>query len=121
MPPFDPSPSASHIVLNATEVRLLDENGELMTGTSLRRLLHMKHERAFRRAMASGRLPVSVFQLPGRKGWFARTRDVAAWLVSLDTVIGGFGKKETPVPPRVPRCLAGDEEPSAPLPADDVA
>lgn len=60
-----------------------------MTGASLRLLLHMKHERAFRRAAAAGRLPVSVFRLPGRKGWFARTRDVAAWLASLDTLAAG--------------------------------
>jgi len=80
-----PSPDGSQSGINTFEINLLKEHGELMTGTSLRLLWHMKHERAFRRAAVAGRLPVSVFRLPGRKGWFARTRDVAAWLASLDT------------------------------------
>lgn len=77
-PRQDPIASASPF-----EARLLEENGELMDGAALRRLLHMGHDRSFRRALAAGHLPVSVFHLPGRKGWFARTGDVAAWLASL--------------------------------------
>lgn len=72
------------------ESDLLARHGELMDGAALMALLHMNHERTLRRAIASNTLPVSVFRLAGRKGWYARTRDVAAWLVS----IGGEGGSE---------------------------
>lgn len=39
-----------------------------------------KTERSFRRAAQSGRLPVPVFRLEGRRGWFAKTSDVERWL-----------------------------------------
>lgn len=65
------------------ESDLLARHGELMDGAALMALLHMNHERTLRRAIASNTLPVGVFRLAGRKGWYARTRDVAAWLVSI--------------------------------------
>lgn len=72
------------------ESDLLARHGELMDGAALMALLHMNHERTLRRAIAANALPVSVFRLAGRKGWYARTRDVAAWLV----FIGGTGGAE---------------------------
>jgi len=85
-------PGAPHFLGSSIEQALLEEHGELMTGASLRRLLHMGHERAFRRALTAGRLPVSVFQLPGRKGWFARTRDVAHWLACVGAAAKADGQ-----------------------------
>ncbi len=65
------------------ESRLVDEYGELMGALALMKLLHVTNERTFRRIAAAGTLPVSVFHVPGRQGWFARTRDVATWLDSV--------------------------------------
>lgn len=70
------------------ESTLLEKHGELMDGAALRGLLHMSHERTFRRAIAASALPVGVFRLAGRKGWYARTRDVAAWLASVGNAAG---------------------------------
>lgn len=89
-------PIGHQAIKNPIEISLLGAHGELMTGADLRRLLRMNHERAFRRAAAAGRLPVSVFRLPGRKGWFARTRDVAAWLASIDVSAICPGDESTP-------------------------
>lgn len=63
---------------------LLTEHGELMTGRELMRVFRYGSERAFRRAAIAGRLPVPAVRIEGRPGWFARTRDVAHWLDSLD-------------------------------------
>lgn len=65
------------------ESSLVGEHGELMGAVALMKLLHVANERTFRRIAAAGGLPVSVFHVPGRQGWFARTRDVAAWLDSV--------------------------------------
>jgi hypothetical protein len=63
--------------------RLLAEHGELMAGRAIQSLLKYPSDRTFRRAVAAGTLPVQVFRLPGRVGWFARTDQVGAWLEKL--------------------------------------
>ncbi|MFC6187688.1 hypothetical protein ACFPZE_07080 [Pseudoxanthomonas mexicana] len=58
-------------------------HGELMDSQALVALFKFGSERSFRRSASKGALPVTVFRVPGRRGWFARTRDVAAWLAEL--------------------------------------
>lgn len=65
------------------EDALVERNGELMTGEPLRRSMGYRSERSFARAIKEGTVPVPLIALTGRRGWFARTRDVAAWLRSL--------------------------------------
>lgn len=65
--------------------RLLAEHGELMDGRAIQSLLKYPSDRTFRRAVAAGTVPVHVFRLPGRMGWFARTDQVSAWLEKLGT------------------------------------
>jgi len=84
----DPTDDEIQSLPNSYESTLLEKHGELMDGAALRILLHMKHERTFRRAIAASALPVGVFRLAGRKGWYARTRDVAAWLASVGNAAG---------------------------------
>ena len=67
---------------------LLEANGELMTGMPLWRALGFKGERAFQRAAQRGWLPIAVFELPHRRGRYAKTRDVSEWLASLGMVDG---------------------------------
>lgn len=62
---------------------LITKNGELISGAALWRALGYRSERSFHRAVVSDRLPVRVFSLPGRRGRYARTRDVAHWLGTL--------------------------------------
>ncbi|MBB3814761.1 hypothetical protein FHY13_003132 [Xanthomonas arboricola] len=68
-----------------SEIRegLLRRHGELLTGKALRQCLGFGSVRSFQRAVTEGALPVITFTLPGRRGRFARTRDVAAWLATL--------------------------------------
>lgn len=61
---------------------LLALHGELMDGQALAALFKFGSDRSFRRNASQGRLPVSVFRVPGRRGWFARTREVGQWLSS---------------------------------------
>jgi hypothetical protein len=61
---------------------LLARHGVLMDGRALAALFKFGSSRSFRRAAQNGALPVSVFRIAGRRGWFARSRDVAAWLAS---------------------------------------
>lgn len=68
--------------LTLEEARLVACHGDLMDGRALTALFKFSSSRSFRRSAAKGLLPVSVFRMPGRRGWFARTRDVAAWLAA---------------------------------------
>ena len=69
--------------LDDTAQRLLHEHGELMGGQVLRKCLGYRAARAFQIAALAGRLPVPTFELPGRRGRYAKTVDVARWLDSL--------------------------------------
>ncbi len=55
----------------------------LLGGKRLRGLLGFESGEAFRAAIRTGRVPVALFKIPGRKGWFAQSDDVSAWLSSL--------------------------------------
>ncbi|HZR02488.1 MAG TPA: hypothetical protein VFA81_04860 [Burkholderiales bacterium] len=71
------------MTLQGIQDDLLARHGELMTGEPLRRALGFASERSFLRAAKGKNLPVRVFELAGRRGRFARTRDVAQWLSTL--------------------------------------
>lgn len=62
---------------------LVARHGALVSGKTLRQLLGFKSESAFRSAVLSGRVPVAVFSLAGRRGFFAKTQEVEDWLRSL--------------------------------------
>lgn len=68
----------------------------LLSGAALRTALGFASAYAFRAAVHSGRLPVWVFKIPGRQGWFCRAADVAAWLRTLDDIAEG---KQQPARP----------------------
>lgn len=63
-------------------------HGDLMDGKALAGLLKFGSDRSFRRAAAKGTLPVSVFRVKGRSGWFVTTRDVAAWMAGASVSAG---------------------------------
>lgn len=62
---------------------LLKKYGPLMGGEDLRRALGYRTWSAFARAARLDGLGVKVFELPGRRGKFALTIDVATWLVAM--------------------------------------
>jgi len=58
----------------------LAEHDQLLDSHELARIFKFGSARSFRRAAVAGNLPVSVFRLPGRRGWYSRAADVADWL-----------------------------------------
>lgn len=60
--------------------QLLDQYGPALGGQDLYAALGFKTYAAFHRSKQRGEVGVHVFPLPGRRGWFALTMDVAEWL-----------------------------------------
>lgn len=75
-----PAPSPEYVVEEGA--RLLARYGDLMDSRALTAFFKFASDRSFRRSATKGALPVSVFRVPGRRGWFARTQDVASWLAA---------------------------------------
>lgn len=44
------------------------------------RLMGFPTREALAKARRTGRLSIQMFQLPGRRGWFARREEVCSWL-----------------------------------------
>jgi hypothetical protein len=66
------------------ERSLTERYGLLVGNKDLWTALSYRTPEAFRQAYGRGRLPIHVFALPGRRGKYALTRDLARWLDSLD-------------------------------------
>ncbi|MCP1373830.1 hypothetical protein [Dyella lutea] len=60
------------------------------------RLLGYPSTGALAKARQTGRLPIEMFQMPGRRGWFAATASVRAWLQEVMT--GGSAKDQGGAP-----------------------
>ena len=65
--------------------RLLEQNGPLMTGKSLYQALGYKSWAGFAKAVRIRIVEIDIFHLPGRKGRYAKTSDVANWINKLNT------------------------------------
>lgn len=63
--------------------QILQEHGPLISGETLWRSIGFRSADAFRQAKSQGRLEISVFSLPNRRGTFAFTKHVADWLRNL--------------------------------------
>lgn len=59
---------------------LINQYGPILRGPELRNALGFDSAQAFLRAKRLKQLQVKVFSLPGRRGYFALTTDVAVWL-----------------------------------------
>lgn len=68
------------------EQRLILTLGATVGGASLSKALGYPSLDAFRKAYQRGRLPVTTFELIGRRGRFAATADIAQWLWCQRTV-----------------------------------
>lgn len=77
-------PNPSHIS-DPTQLakEMVSAHGEVIGGAALQQCLGFRSARSFQRALQAGNLQVQTFLLPGRRGRFARTRDVAQWLATL--------------------------------------
>lgn len=59
---------------------LLEAHGMILSAGATARVLGFPSTDALRLARSRGRLPIAMFKVSGRRGWFASTRDVARWL-----------------------------------------
>lgn len=55
----------------------------LLSAAETARLLGYSSTGALAKARQTGRLPIEMFQMPGRRGWFAATAVVRAWLQEI--------------------------------------
>lgn len=61
---------------------LLERYGPLLTGEVLRASLGYPSQAALRQSLSRNTTPVRTFRIPGRRGRFALTLDVAQWLAT---------------------------------------
>lgn len=64
---------------------LLERYGPLLTGEVLRTSLGYPSQAALRQSLSRNTTPVNTFRIPGRRGRFALTLDVAQWLATHTT------------------------------------
>ncbi len=61
---------------------LIRDWGYVVGSAGLRQALGFPTQAALRQAIARGAVPVKVFEIKGRKGWFALAHDLAGWLAA---------------------------------------
>lgn len=65
------------------QTAILATYGAVLDSAALARVLGFPSSEAVRSARRRGTLPIHMFRLPNRKGWFASSVDVATWLQKL--------------------------------------
>lgn len=73
---------------------MLERYGVMLGGKNLWRNLGFETAEAFRKAIARQQIPVALFELPHRRGRFALTCEVAAWLMANRQAV----RSELPMP-----------------------
>lgn len=58
---------------------LIQEHGLVLSAPTTAKLLGYRTD-ALRQARTRNQLPIYMFEIEGRRGWFASTRDVANWI-----------------------------------------
>lgn len=66
--------------LSPTVVWYLREFGPLLTSSQAAKLLCYRNAEALRQARLGHKLPVPMFKISDRRGWFAATAVVARWV-----------------------------------------
>lgn len=59
---------------------MVQEYGPLLDAAATAKFMRFRSVDALRQARRDGRLSVPMFKIDGRRGWFASTSVVAAWL-----------------------------------------
>lgn len=59
---------------------LVKSNGFILSAAATAKAMGFGSTDALRFARAGGRLPIKMFLVEGRRGWFAAAEDVAKWL-----------------------------------------
>jgi len=62
------------------ENELLDRYGLMLPSRVLWKVLGYPSSAAWRQSISRGSVPIPIFRLAGRSGYFALSRDVATWM-----------------------------------------
>jgi hypothetical protein len=73
-------PNLNEPLIVVLERELTEQHGPMMTGEALWIALGYPSKEAFRQAFVRKTTPIPIFTLERRRGKFALTKDVAAWL-----------------------------------------
>lgn len=73
---------------------MMSRFGPTLGGQDLYSALGFKTYGAFHRSRQLGGISVPIFKLPGRRGWFARTDEVAKWLEEQSRNPSGSGSQD---------------------------
>ena len=68
------------LLTNELEDDLVEHFGTILGSNALSKALGYSSVDALRQSIARATVPVPVFKLPNRKGYFAFSKDVAIWL-----------------------------------------
>jgi len=68
--------------LSPTVTWYLREFGPILNSSDAAKLLGYRNREALRQARLGRRLPIPMFQISDRRGWFAATTIVASWIES---------------------------------------
>lgn len=63
-----------------SQVELFLPRTAILTAAETARAMGFTSSEALNRARQAGRLPIPMFQIPGRRGWFAARHIVKEWL-----------------------------------------
>lgn len=107
----------SEVLTASFAAELLRAHGELLPPAVLPTVLGFSSIDAYRRALSRKKLPVRVFKIEHRRGHYAFTRDVAAWLARQYEVVGAIGLSTPGQPLNVAADARPCAEPSAVLPS----
>lgn len=75
-------PKSDELLTVVLERDLSEKHGPMMSGKHLRIALGYPSQEAFRQAYLRKTTPIPIFSIERRRGKFALTRDVAAWLAA---------------------------------------
>lgn len=75
-----PAPPSSGSFWAAPLLGVTVPDSPIFSAADTARLLGFPTREALAKARRTGRLSIKMFQIPGRRGWFARREEVCAWL-----------------------------------------
>ncbi|WP_445147253.1 hypothetical protein [Dyella sp. Tek66A03] len=88
------SAEVHNLLFTETGRWLFEEYGAILDSSTTAKVLGFKSTSALQQARRGSRLPIPMFQIPGRRGWYSHTKSVGAWLdeqcapIPLDSGLG---------------------------------
>ena len=73
-------PTETKRVFTDTAHWLFEAYGGVLDSPTTAKALGFKSTNALQQARRGDRLPIEMFQIPGRRGWYSQARTVGAWL-----------------------------------------